>query len=145
MPWPTRLLLIHVLAPSHGNTVARIAGNESNELGEDDGDHTRLVDLQRDVGALTAVHAAARHPFRELHRYPSLARLDRDDREDHGRAIDDDHHELQTAGFGPEPAPPWNGSRETTDAKISIDIPLPIPRWVISSPSHITRRFRPST
>ena len=35
-------------------------------------------------------------------------------------------------------AAPWAGSRETTDAKIRIDIPLPMPRWVMSSPSHIT-------
>ena len=35
-------------------------------------------------------------------------------------------------------APPCAGSRETTDAKIRIDMPLPMPRWVISSPSHMT-------
>ena len=35
-------------------------------------------------------------------------------------------------------APPWNGRRDTTDAKIRIDMPLPMPRWVISSASHIT-------
>ena len=35
-------------------------------------------------------------------------------------------------------AAPCAGRRETTDAKIRIDIPLPMPRWVISSPIHIT-------
>ena len=35
-------------------------------------------------------------------------------------------------------APPCAGSRDTTDAKMRIDIPLPIPRWVMSSASHIT-------
>ena len=35
-------------------------------------------------------------------------------------------------------APPWAGSRETTEAKIRIDMPFPIPRWVMSSPNHIT-------
>ena len=35
-------------------------------------------------------------------------------------------------------APNWNGRRDTTDVKIRIDMPLPMPRWVISSPSHIT-------
>ncbi len=29
------------------------------------------------------------------------------------------------------------GSPETIEAKIISEIPLPIPRWVISSPSHI--------
>ncbi len=28
---------------------------------------------------------------------------------------------------------------DTTDAKISIDMPLPMPRWLISSPIHINR------
>ena len=35
-------------------------------------------------------------------------------------------------------APPWAGRRDTTDAKIRIDMPLPMPRWVMSSASHIT-------
>ena len=30
------------------------------------------------------------------------------------------------------------GIRETIDAKIISEMPLPIPRWVISSPIHIT-------
>ena len=34
--------------------------------------------------------------------------------------------------------PPWAGIRDTTEAKIRIDIPLPTPRWVMASPSHIT-------
>ena len=41
---------------------------------------------------------------------------------------------------GPPPrriALPSNGSREITDVKIRIDMPLPTPRWVISSPSHM--------
>ncbi len=35
-------------------------------------------------------------------------------------------------------APPCAGRRDTTDAKIRIDMPLPMPRWVMSSASHIT-------
>ena len=31
------------------------------------------------------------------------------------------------------------GRRETIEAKISSEMPLPIPRWVISSPIHISR------
>ena len=34
-------------------------------------------------------------------------------------------------------AEPWAGSRDTTDEKIRIDMPLPMPRWVMSSPSHM--------
>ena len=34
-------------------------------------------------------------------------------------------------------AAPSAGSREITLVKIRIDIPLPIPRWVTSSPSHM--------
>ena len=30
------------------------------------------------------------------------------------------------------------GRRETIEARISSDMPLPIPRWVISSPIHIS-------
>ncbi len=52
--------------------------------------------------------------------------------------MQDDHEEL-----GPRPSAhrwrrPAPGGVDTTEAKIRIDIPLPIPRWVISSASHIT-------
>ena len=33
--------------------------------------------------------------------------------------------------------PSWAGMRLTTLVKIRIDMPLPIPRWVMSSPSHM--------
>ena len=36
-------------------------------------------------------------------------------------------------------APNWNGSVLTTDVKISNDMPLPMPRWVMSSPIHMRR------
>ncbi len=32
---------------------------------------------------------------------------------------------------------PWAGSREITLVKIRMDMPFPIPRWVMSSPSHM--------
>ena len=42
--------------------------------------------------------------------------------------------------------PPWAstavppaGMPATTLAKMMIDIPLPMPRWVMSSPSHMTK------
>ena len=34
---------------------------------------------------------------------------------------------------------PWLGRVETTEAKISRDMPLPMPRWVMSSPIHMSR------
>ena len=36
-------------------------------------------------------------------------------------------------------APNWNGSVLTTEEKISSDMPLPMPRWVMSSPIHMRR------
>ena len=35
-------------------------------------------------------------------------------------------------------AHPGSGSVDTTEAKISSDMPLPMPRWVMSSPIHIS-------
>ena len=35
-------------------------------------------------------------------------------------------------------ADPWDGRVDTTLAKIRIDMPWPMPRWVIVSPSHMT-------
>src|SRR5690606_32061130 len=50
--------------------------------GEDHRDHAGLVDLQRDVRGRVAVHPAADHPLRVLHRNPALAELHEHDRED---------------------------------------------------------------
>ena len=33
---------------------------------------------------------------------------------------------------------PWAGKPLTTEAKMRSDMPLPMPRWVMSSPSHIS-------
>ncbi len=33
----------------------------------------------------------------------------------------------------------WAGKLLTTEEKISSDMPLPMPRWVMSSPSHMSR------
>ena len=33
---------------------------------------------------------------------------------------------------------PCDGSVDTTEAKISSDMPLPMPRWVMASPIHIS-------
>ena len=55
---------------------------QQDRAGEDDRDDAGLVDLQRDVGVLAAVHPAADHTFGELHRYPPLAELDEHDGDD---------------------------------------------------------------
>ncbi len=34
---------------------------------------------------------------------------------------------------------PWAGRVETTEVKINSDMPLPMPRWVMSSPIHISK------
>ena len=33
---------------------------------------------------------------------------------------------------------PWLGRVDTTEAKMSSDMPLPMPRWVMSSPIHMS-------
>ena len=75
-------------AVGHGRTDQR--WQVQHRAGEDDRDHARLVDLQRDVGALAAVHAPAHHPFGELHGDAALALLHEDDahHQDQGH-----HHE----------------------------------------------------
>src|SRR6056297_142220 len=82
-------------------------GQQHDRTGEDDRDHAGLVDLQRDVGVLTAHHATSHHAFRELHGDASLPEFDEDDRDDDA---DRQHHhgdepedlvELQDA---PEPS-----------------------------------------
>ena len=40
--------------------------------------------------------------------------------------------------FSARTAPKLAGRRLTTEAKISSDMPLPMPRWVISSPIHMS-------
>ena len=39
----------------------------------------------------------------------------------------------------PAPCAKLAGSRLTTEAKMRIDMPLPMPRWVTTSPNHMSR------
>src|SRR5918994_4085128 len=55
---------------------------QQDRAGEDDRDHARLVDLERDVGVLAAHHPPAHDAFRELHGYASLPELDEHDGDD---------------------------------------------------------------
>ena len=73
--------LLHARAPAASSRqhVGQQHRQVEHRAGEDDRDDARLVDLQRDVGALAAVHAAADDPLGELHRDAALALLDEHD------------------------------------------------------------------
>ena len=79
----------------------------------------------------------AHHPAGVLHRDPALRLLDEDDRRDDRPA--------RSRSRPRRPTSPWPcrtdhsevGKRATTWVKIRIDMPLPMPRSVISSPSHM--------
>ena len=49
--------------------------------------------------------------------------------------MSEDDDELEQARL--EDGRTLGGRGDTTEAKISSDMPLPIPRWVMSSPSHM--------
>src|SRR6476469_383054 len=61
--------------------------------GEDDGDDTGHVDLERDVGRRAAVHPPADHPLGVLHGDAALGLLNEDDRGDDEDAEDQDAEE----------------------------------------------------
>ena len=68
--------------------------------GEDDRDNAGLVDLERDVGGLAAVHASPDDALGELHRDAALTLLDGDDRNQQEQRERDDDGELDVAAFG---------------------------------------------
>ena len=107
--------------------------------GEDDRDDAGHVDPQRQVGRAAGGHSAPDHAFRVLDRDPPLALLDEDDRDDHRQGDERHHHDEDLVGVVPPLAGSRSGCAEAIEAKIISEIPLPIPRWVISSPSHISR------
>ena len=79
------------------------------------------------------------HPLGELHRDAPLAELDPHDGDQDADGSSDQQAEH-------EPAPlsrrmrvvAVRAARTTTEAKMIIDMPLPMPRWLISSPIHIS-------
>src|SRR5207245_7052218 len=77
-------------------------GERQDRAREDHGDHAGLVDLQRYVRALTAVHASSDHAFGELHRYTALPRLDEHDPDDHRDADTDERDDLALAAVAVE-------------------------------------------
>src|SRR6266508_2462845 len=72
-----------------------LAGQQQDRDREDDRDHARAVDPQRDVRAATGVHTRTAHTLRVLHRDPALALLDEDDRRDHEDRDDRDGRERE--------------------------------------------------
>ena len=67
---------------------------------EDDGDNTRHVDLQRDVGGRTAILAAPNHALGVLHGDSALSLLDVDDRDrDEEQKGDDSRNRAPLAGL----------------------------------------------
>jgi hypothetical protein len=105
--------------------------------GEDHRDHAGHVDAQRQVGLPARGHAPADHALGVLDRDPPLALLDEDDRGDDAEHDERHHHLEDLVGVVHQDCSP-PGIRETIEAKIISEMPLPIPRWVISSPIHIS-------
>ena len=106
--------------------------------GEDHRDDAGHVHAQRQVGRAAGGHPAPDHALGVLHRDPALALLDEDDADDHGQRDERHHHDEDLVGVGPPGLRSRSGSPAAIEAKIISEIPLPIPRWVISSPSHIS-------
>ena len=73
----------------------------STELAKMIGMTPACVDLQRDVGALAPVHAAAHDPFGERDRDPALALLDEHDGDQQHERQGHDHGELEAAALRP--------------------------------------------
>jgi hypothetical protein len=95
------------------------------------------VHAQRQVGLAAAAHAAADHALGVLDRDPPLALLDEHDRRDHAERQERHDHLEDLVRVRPPRRMPC-GMRDTIEAKIISEMPLPMPRWVISSPIHIS-------
>ena len=119
-------------------------GTDDHGAGEDDRDDAAGVDAQRQVGVLAAVDLAADDALGVLHRDAPLRPLHEDDEGD------DQHHEDEQRGPGciADRLPfctrsivvPTAGTRPTTmPAKMISEMPLPMPRSVICSPSHMMK------
>ena len=103
------------------------------------GHDTGLVDLQWNVGRRPSVHASSDDTLRVLDRNTTLALLDGDDRDDHEHG-DEDQARKTARRLLLVDGEVLAGRVEMIEVKIRIDIPLPMPRCVTSSPSHMTRR-----
>ena len=116
-----------------GDQVGQVQQRRS----EDHRDDAGLVHLERQVGRRAAVHAPPDHALGVLHRDAALALLDEHDAGDDGQAEHADAGEDQPAGVLPGCCAPSAGIRAAIEEKISSDMPLPMPRSVTCSPSHM--------
>ena len=111
--------------------------HEQDRRGEDDRDDAGHVDLQRDVRGRPTEELAAHLVSAVLDRDPALRLFD----EDHQP---DDRHptsKVRRNANGPELAQIARnccGMTEMIDTKMRMDMPLPMPRSVMSSPIHMT-------
>ena len=105
--------------------------------GEDHRNHARHVHPQGQIGLAALGHPPPDHALGVLHGNAALAFLHEHDPRDNGEH-EEGHHHLEDLVLGRPPAWIPEGSRETIEAKISSEMPLPMPRWVISSPIHIS-------
>ena len=116
-------------------------GEEQDGGGEDRRNDAGRIHLQGQVGALPAVDLPPYDSAGILHRDPPVRPLEIDDDGNDG------HHERQQEQPGEEVHFPGAdqvtvrtsplGNLATMPAKMMREIPLPIPRSVICSPSHI--------
>ena len=84
------------------------------------------------------IHPPADHTFGELHGYSSLTELDEHDGDDDAERQGDHRRRTRTTCYCQDASRSRTGMPDTTEAKMIIDMPLPMPRWLISSPIHIS-------
>ncbi len=77
-----------------GDDVGQEDRDIEHRVGEDDRDHTGLIDLEGDVGGRPAVHSSPDHPFGEGDRDPTLALLHEDHEHQQDQGQRQDHAEL---------------------------------------------------
>ena len=84
-------------------------------------------------------HPRAADPLGHLDGDTPLALVDEDDRRDRDDRQDDEDTARPTKSVPlTTPGPPASASRATIPPKMIIEMPLPMPYWVISSPIQIS-------
>ena len=126
------------LCPGRVDELADRRREGHDRRGEDHRDHAGHVHAQRQVGLAACV---IRRPITRWRtgpgsrRWPSWTNTIAGD---HGERDERHHHLEDLVGVRP-PRLDAVGQARTIEAKIISEMPLPMPRWVISSPIHITR------
>jgi hypothetical protein len=119
------------------------ARDHDHRLREDDRHHARRVDAERDEVLGGLAHPAARHrALRDLHHDAAGGDRDRHHAGDHADHHHAEHHQRQrrhgTRADEAERVEDPGQNRSMIEKKISSEAPLPRPRSVICSPSHMT-------